>query len=298
MFRARTVVRKWARAQRIESTWVVSKTPAVRQSPATNKGVLLGEQAYILPLSLIPQKGKLKSPKLGRAPLGPVRIHCASACCRNRLIMLWPIPVLTKRSKRKAMKGEKMYKENKGVVFFVLRHHWAKGRLNRERTQWERMCSNFPIKEQWMRPHAECLADVRELDSLIKCYAVVRLPALTKLDLWIHRSLIVQGGLIKNCNACKGSLTTSTLKAQKSHKVPIQWHYQTTDFFLYGHLPAKHWFIRWNGNNNLFLLFHPLISLLHTFSSFWLVETITAQYVQLSKSFQLTLSLIFLDKNK
>lgn len=131
----RTVVRKAARAWRIESTWFVSKTPAVRQSPATNKGVLLGKWAYILspsPKKEKRKKGKLKSPKLGRTPLRPARIHCASACFRNRLIVLWPIPVWLKREweqKGKKRKGKKTYKENKRVVFFVLSCHWATGRL-------------------------------------------------------------------------------------------------------------------------------------------------------------------------
>lgn len=91
-----TVVRKAARAWRTDSTWFVSKTPAVRQSPATNKGILLGKRAYILsPLAKKKKEkkkggvwGGLKSPKLGRTPLRPARIHCASACFRNRLIVL------------------------------------------------------------------------------------------------------------------------------------------------------------------------------------------------------------------
>lgn len=177
----RTVVRKAARAWRTESTWFVSKTPAVRQSPATQQRHT-PRQASLHPFSLAKKKGKLKSPKLGRTPLRPARIHCASACCRNRLIVLWPFPVWLKKEweeKKEKRKGKKIYKENKRVVFFVHSCHWATGRLNREWTQWERMCSNFPIKEHWKRPHAEWLADARELDSLIKCNVVGRLPAFT-----------------------------------------------------------------------------------------------------------------------
>lgn len=59
----RTVVRKAARAWRIESTWFVSKTPAVRQSPATNKGVLLGKRAYILSPLLKKKKRKTEKPQ-------------------------------------------------------------------------------------------------------------------------------------------------------------------------------------------------------------------------------------------
>lgn len=249
-----TVVRKAARAWRTESTWFVSKTPAVRQSPATNKGVLLGKRAYILsPLAKKKKKkgggwGGLKSPKLGRTPLRPARIHCASACFRNRLIVLWPIPVWLKGEwekkggKNKKVKGKKLYKENKRVVFFVRSCHWATGRLNRERTQAERMCSNFPIKEHWKRPHAEWLADARELDSLIKCDVVGRLPAFTKHHLSSDRSLIVQGRLIKNCNS--GSFlfcvcvcvfffppTIAALKAGKGHKLPVERHYQSSKIF-------------------------------------------------------------------
>lgn len=58
-----SAVRKAARARRIESTWFVSRTPAVRQSPATNKGVLLGE-ASLHPFSLARKKANWKAPNL------------------------------------------------------------------------------------------------------------------------------------------------------------------------------------------------------------------------------------------
>ena len=58
-----SVVRKAARARRIESTWFVSRTPAVRQSPATNKGVLPGK-ASSHPFSLAKKKANWKAPNL------------------------------------------------------------------------------------------------------------------------------------------------------------------------------------------------------------------------------------------
>lgn len=64
-----------------------------------------------------------------------------------------------------------------------------------DRTRQQRMCSNFPIKELGERPHAECLADARELDSLIKCHVLLgRLPSFTgKLHLSSDHGPIVLG---------------------------------------------------------------------------------------------------------
>lgn len=44
-------------------------------------------KAYSSPQSL-KKKKILKSLKLGKTPSGRVKIHCACACCRNRLIVL------------------------------------------------------------------------------------------------------------------------------------------------------------------------------------------------------------------
>lgn len=104
----RTVVRKSTE----NSTWFVSKTPAVRQSPATQQRHT-PRQASLHPFSLAKKKGKLKSPKLGRTPLRPARIHCASACCRNRLIVLWPFPVWLKKEWEKKRKNERERKYTK-----------------------------------------------------------------------------------------------------------------------------------------------------------------------------------------
>lgn len=97
------------------------------------------------------REATLKSPKLGRTPWKPARIRCATVWFRNRLIVLWPIPGWFKR---RGGKWKKMYKANKGVVFFVVfRCHWAKGggAVNGAWTQGERMCSNFAIKKHWKK---------------------------------------------------------------------------------------------------------------------------------------------------
>lgn len=74
------MVRKAARAWRIDSTWFVSKTPAVRQSPATNKGVLLGKRAYILSPSPKKKKKKGKTEK-------PQTWQDSPETCKNSLCL-------------------------------------------------------------------------------------------------------------------------------------------------------------------------------------------------------------------
>lgn len=134
-----TAARKAARAWRMKSTWFVSKIPAVRQTPATNKGVLLGKRVYIL--SPLLKKTNWKAPNLAGLPWDLER-DCASACFRIRLIVPWPIPVWLKRrmgEKRRKEKGRNVQREQESCVF-VLSCHWVMGGLNREYTQGERMC--------------------------------------------------------------------------------------------------------------------------------------------------------------
>lgn len=93
-----------------------------------------------------------------------------------------------------------MYKRNKEAVFLFLAVIERQGGCERGMNTAERMCSNFPIKGHWKRPHAEWLADATEPDSLISCHVVHRLPAFLKLHLSSGRGPIVRLGLIKNCN--------------------------------------------------------------------------------------------------
>lgn len=140
-------MRKAAKAWRIESAWFVSKTPAVRQSPATNKGMLLGEWACILSPFYI--KGGNWKPQTWQDSLETCKDSLCLCLLQKWVDCALTNPSLTKK-RLQGKKRENVYKENKRVVFLFLAVT-AKGRLSGDWTQWERMCWNFAIKNHWKR---------------------------------------------------------------------------------------------------------------------------------------------------